>query len=343
MKKISTLLLSSFCVFGLTTQVFAAEKSTTKPQANIEEIVVQEWKGEGKNPKVENELKKEIKSLAKSDKKGVLVHNNGKPIKTDIVQDGEDNKLFAVYTEDANGANYETYYFENTNEVNIEAIKEDTSTTELPSLEGDSGLSTQSIEIGDEPEKEYDLAGVKDVPSGGYYKTYKWTFKNSLGTIGVYTSVNHYDRASKSANIDGKTGSVWNVHAENNWNPSVYARLDQQRTRMSAAYSSQKLLSYGPKDDGGGSVNVSLSGILNPMSWNFDIGYFSLDDISSIANKYGRWEYNRNLGYADPFISEPGLRVSNTLGNLATQLSHTFIIGYQNHSTGIITVSLPDR
>jgi hypothetical protein len=112
---------------------------------------------------------------------------------------------------------------------------------------------------------------------------------------------------------------------------------------MAVPYSAGKLLSYGPKDDSGFSVGVELSGITSPLTWNFNVGNFSVNNVSSITSKYGRWIYTRNLGYPDPFVTEPGIRVSNTSGNLAVQLSHSLNVAYYDNSTGIVTVSLPDR
>ena len=119
------------------------------------------------------------------------------------------------------------------------------------------------------------------------------------------------DRKTASANIDGKSGSVWDIKADNKWDASS-GRLDQQiTTRMAVPYTNQRLISYGPEDKNSGTVSVTLSQIVNPMEWTFTLNQFSVDDVSSTYNKYGRWIYNRNWGFPDPYITKPGIRVSD--------------------------------
>ncbi|SEN69223.1 hypothetical protein SAMN05192533_11789 [Mesobacillus persicus] len=161
--------------------------------------------------------------------------------------------------------------------------------------------------------------------------------------IGVYSTNINFDRKSSSANINGVTGSVWDIHTFQEYD-RITGTVTEQVTRVDANYSAQKLLSYGPLDDSGFSVGVSLSGITSPVSWSFSTGAASTNNTSSIASKYGRWIWTASVTtFGDPFVTEPGIRVSNTSGSLAVKFSHTFGTNYGSHGTGVVTASIPDR
>jgi hypothetical protein len=321
--------MTSIMFFGVVGVAFA---DTTNDSGELPETTVNEW----------IQPEKDSSKQKKYEKGPKLIHNNGKPIENNIVSESNDNKLFAVYHEEINGADYEKYYFQNTEKADLSEIKQDIKKEQkkLKSQKTTSAMTSARLMNSTIPT----TLAVASVPSGGYWRQYSWTFYDSLGAKqGTYVSNTNFKRASSNANIDGKAGSIWNVHSFNSWEPNINGRLEEQITRMAVPYSAEKLLSYGPKDDSGFSVSVDLSGITSPLSWTFNVGNFFVDNVSSLSSKYGRWIYTRNLGYPDPFVTEPGIRVSNTSGNLAVQLSHSFNIGYKDHSTGIVTVSLPDR
>ncbi|MBT2641476.1 hypothetical protein J7I80_04505 [Bacillus sp. ISL-41] len=186
---------------------------------------------------------------------------------------------------------------------------------------------------------------VVSEPTGGYYKSYSW----DMGT-GIYSSSTHFDRKATAANINGVTGSVWDIKAFNSWEEKTWAiggSIDYMTTRYDVSYSSQKIFSYGPLDDWGGKIPVSLSGGgPSGISWSFDLGaVVTTNDRSSIANKYGRWTWSsvEPLLSPNPFVTKPGLRVGNTAGKLAIEMSHVLMMDADYGQTGVVTAYIPDR
>ncbi|MBW0934216.1 hypothetical protein [Priestia megaterium] len=343
-KRFTYLTLGSLLVAGSLTgiQTSAAEDKSQTNSLDIQEIVKSTWNEQGKEGSTTSTLqmkKATVSNVQGTDNQDELIHNNGKPIDTDIIEkskeiDGEqypDQHLFAIYREKSGAVTRDIYYFEEGNSANLSDIKENVKDQQKKATIAE---STNNM-----------LASKAAVSkSDGYVKEYKWTFKYLGRTQGTYTSVNNFDRKSSNTNINGKTGSVWDVHSFNTYEAGKSGQyVKSQVTRMDAGYPAEKILSYGPKNGSGAGVSVSLSSAVDPMSWTFDIGRASLTDKSSPANKYGRWSYYISLGHTDPFNTEPGMRVSNTSGDFAMKISNTFTIYTQNHSTGIVTASLPDR
>lgn len=342
-KKVGSLLLSATLIFGITTGVAAetngikTEVSSEQPAAvsvnskAVKELLKAEWK-----------IKKDSFDSRLQTSSGQLIHNSGKPIKNDILakdldfkksKDVKDQQLFAIYKQTVNGEDVEKYYFanlDNLDDVGLADIKTDAKKEQTKN----EALATSSS----------DFVTMAAEPSGGYYRIFTWNFYSVTSQHeGKYTSNNHFVRESSNANINGVNGSVWDVHAFNSFEKGIRL-LGSQTTRMSANYSAQKLLDYGPSSDAGFTVPVTLTGISAAVDWAFNVGNTWIDDLSSVTGKYGRWSYALGLGAPNPFNTEPGIRVSNTSGAFAAQLSHTFAIKASgSHSTGIVTVTLPDR
>jgi hypothetical protein len=59
--------------------------------------------------------------------------------------------------------------------------------------------------------------GVTPQPSGGYWRTYGWSNWRGNSKLGKFTSSIHISRISSAANINGVIGSVWDIHAFNNY------------------------------------------------------------------------------------------------------------------------------
>ncbi|HWO77769.1 MAG TPA: hypothetical protein VNM69_18025 [Bacillus sp. (in: firmicutes)] len=351
MKKFLCVLLITVLAIGILpvgNLEFAKANEVEETETQIQDVVTSEWKEE-------DAQEPEILELME-DNDAVLLHNNGKPIETDIVSEGgEDFNLFAIHKTEENGSEYETYYFENREVADLSELKE-TAENEQEAIEINESEDTE-VEESEENnifssistffETPKVQAAVKSHPKGGYYRTHNWTFYGGIGNkmkMGTYSTVHHLNRKSSNANINGKNGSIWDVKAENTWKPTgAPARLENLTTRMEMPYKNQLLLSYGPKKKSNGSVTVTLEQILTPMQWSFTIKQFGFSDSSSIPSKYGRWTYTRESGYPNPFVTKPGIRASNTSGNFALQVSHTLNIDYKKHSTGIVTISVPDR
>lgn len=322
-------------------KAFGAELDKNLAKQGIETEIKEEWL---QGPSKEKSIKEE-----KINAKPKLIHHNGKPLKQNILEDAGDNHLIAVYQYEIDGKLYEKYYFSDTSENDIDAIKNDvienTNKIETDSKAFIRELTKDNIQQ-QQTSGSISILAVQPEPSGGYYKTYSWNFTNPFTGLktGTFTTTLHFDRKSYSANIDGVTGSVWDIKAFNEFEATYY-RIDIQNSRMDVNYSAQKILSYGPYDDAGFDVGVNLTGITSGNAWTFNVGSVYTNNVSSIANKYGRWIWTHTWDYMqNPFVTRPGLRVSNTSGSLAIKTSHTFHTSYSyEHQTGIVTTYIPDR
>lgn len=189
---------------------------------------------------------------------------------------------------------------------------------------------------------------VEDHPDGGYVKSYEWDFYDKgiiPNHIGTYTTSNEIVRESSDVDINGVRDSVWDIRSFNEYEKfHSFGDLSSMVTRMSAEdYANQKLLSYGPKTDTGFTVPVTLNGKVATADWTFEVGNTYVGNSSSTSNKYGRWSYSLGIGAPEPFITEPGMRISNTKGAFALQISNTFNVYMGKHQTGTVTIILPDR
>lgn len=333
-----TILLMAFllvAVFNSPNKAFGAEMNLTK-QLEVQGIgldIQDEW------------LQEENKTGSTKEKNSKIIHNNGKPLKQDILENepnGDNNELIAVYQTEVDGTSYEKYYFSNNTENNIDEIIGD-----VVKLQGDIKNDPKGFvkKLSKESNSDVTPSAVQPHPGGGYWRTYSWNFYNVLNIkSGTFTTNLNLHRQSANANINGKTGSVWDVHAFNEYEVAHY-RINQQITRMDVGYTNQQLLSYGPYNDAGFDVSVNLSKIISNNSWTFNVGAVITNNLSSIANKYGRWRWNHTQSsMQNPFVTEPGIRVSNTVGVFSVKTSHTFnTTTGVNHSTGVVTTSLPDR
>lgn len=314
-----------------------SEKSLS--EQGIEVTLTDKWlQKENKNSKKEEKLNKKPK----------FIYNNGKPLMQDILEEADENNLIAIYQSEMDGKLYEKYYFSNITENDVNSIKSDVIKI---NQEIKKNYKNYIKEITKDQKglkqlsNSFSTAAVQPEPSGGYYRTYTWDFTNITGLkSGTFTTTLHFDRKSSSADINGTKGSVWDIKAFNEYEAKYY-KINEQKTRMDVNYGAQKILSYGPYDDAGFQVGVNLFGITSGNAWTFNVGSVYTNNVSSVAEKYGRWLYNHTLDYMqDPFVTRPGLRVSNTSGNLAIKTSHTLNTSTgKEHATGVITTSIPDR
>ncbi|HZG59348.1 MAG TPA: hypothetical protein VEY68_02395 [Anoxybacillus sp.] len=346
-KKLVILLMSLIVVFlfGLAKANAAQVNTMSQKDKELSNLEVEvemsdEWmKGNSKEKKEEEKFNRKPK----------LIHNNGKPLKQDVLEDPGENHLIAIYQAELNGKLYEKYYFSNMVNNNIDEIKNDVIENTKMIKTDPNGFIKKLSKTEKGKEESLDLisiAAVQPELSGGHWRTYSWSFYSPITSLkaGTFTTSLHFDRKSSSANINGKTGSIWDIRAFNEYEASNY-RIDIQNTRMDVNYSAQQIHSYGPFDDAGFDVSVNLTGFVSGNAWSFNVGSVYTNNDSSIANKYGRWEWYHTWGYMqDPFVTQPGMRVSNTSGNLAIKHSHSFHTSYSYwHYTGVVTTYIPDR
>lgn len=129
-----------------------------------------------------------------------------------------------------------------------------------------------------------------------YIRNYKWDFylpSDSSKHLAKMTDSVEFTRKSSAVDIDGKQGSVWDIknvsHLERNLSNTM--RINNKYTRLEVEYPNQELLDWGPDDSSSSTVTVGLAGIVPAVNWSFKIGGFSVDDLSSKRDKYGRWAF----------------------------------------------------
>lgn len=273
-----------------------------------------------------------------------VMHNGGKPIDTNIISEQkieasednpdakeEDNNLFAIVEYDKDGKTYKDYYFSNQETDDLKEVKEKAE-EEKKELEADKGTFKAMA-----------------VASGNYHSNnYHFNFYNSTTKKKetVLTNTLELTRKTSAGVIDGKKGSVWDVkstsQAENKIiNPPVMQWIQ----RLAVPYGAEKLIDNGPASSSAAEVSVSLSGLTPGISWNFKLGGTNIKNSSSKSGKYGRWTLKRNTLNFQPksLTMKPGIRASNTSGNFAVQMSHQYDRRNSPHSTGVITMAVPDR
>lgn len=339
-----TMLLS----LGFTGETFAAPKTN-----KIDVVAEQKLNKDLSKHKINQSLKKTWNQETKRSSESELIHNNGKRIENDVVDKGGKDNLVAVYRTNINDTEYEKYYFSDRPTEDITEIKQEVLSDELNieskpdqfirSLTHNKNKSTTKLSTG------YQTKAVKPVPSGGIIKSYKYNFYpfggNKGSRIAVFNTNVEFKRKSSNATVNGKKASVWDVHAYQSYEQiQAVGRLTRQETKLGANYSDQKLLKEGPKTDSGGSVSVTLGGGGPPsITWNFNTSSnFRTQNNSSMEEKLGKWNWYLKFGHAN-LKTEPGIRITNTGGNLYVNINHYFRIdGYVNNP-GNVRASIPDR
>ncbi|MEC0347987.1 hypothetical protein [Peribacillus frigoritolerans] len=337
-----TMLLS----LGFTGETFAAPKTN-----KIDIVTEQKLNKDLSKHKINQSLKKTWKQETKRSAESELIHNNGKRIENDVVDKGGKDNLVAVYRTNINDTEYEKYYFSDRPTEDITEIKQEVLSDELNieskpdqfirSLTHNKNKSTTKLSSG------YQTKAVKPVPKGGIIKSYKYNFYpfggNKGDRIAVFNSNVEFKRKSSNATVNGKKASIWDVHAYQSYEQITTGRLDRQETILSGNYSDQKLLKYGPKSDSGGNVSVTLGGGGPPsISWTFNTNNFRTSNNSSMDKKRGEWNWYRKFGHND-LDTEPGIRITNTGGNLYVNINHYFKIESYVNNPGNVRASLPDR
>lgn len=342
-----TMLLS----LGFTGESFAAPSTQGSKVTTAQKLEKEFVKKE-----VNQRVKKEWKQSEKRSGKSELIHNNGKRIENDVVDKGFKDNLVAVYRTNINDTEYEKYYFSERPTEDITEIKQEVLSDEL-NIESKPDQFIRSLTHNKHKpttsksttklSTDSEAMGVKPVPSGGVIKSYKYNFYpfggNKGDRVGVFNSNVEFKRKSSDATVNGKKASVWDVHAYQSYEAFTAGRLQRQETKLGGNYSDQKLLKDGPKTDAGGSVSVTLGGGGPPsISWNFNTSNFRTQNNSSMEEKLGKWNWYLKFGHAN-LKTEPGIRITNTGGNLYVNINHYFKIESYTHNPANTRASVPDR
>ncbi|MGE7219630.1 hypothetical protein ACQKJC_24650 [Priestia koreensis] len=338
---LSTMILASGSIEPLNVNAVENVLANHKSNVNFVSKRITNWSENKTNTTQSLNLKffSNKKSLLTEEENVGFYHNDGNPIATNIISDNKDDvNLFAIIEYNVGSTSYRDYYFSEQSYMDLDEIKEDSS-KDLSSMPNQSAPTLAKVS----PMVDYEEA------SAPYIRTYNWSFESpTSGKVNskVKSTVVLARKTSK-ATIDGAPGSVWNVTTENYLsNTIINPPFIEWNARLAVPYANEDLISYGPKDSGGGSVDVSLSGYVPAISYSFEVGGFSVNDSSNVFEKYGRWSLRKNLFNITPDSASmsPAIRVINKKGSLATQISHSYIrSGGESHYTGVVEIVVPDR
>jgi hypothetical protein len=141
------------------------------------------------------------KSISTSE--ATILHNNGKPIKTDLFEKKQGNELFAVSMYTENGVKHKAYYMTNESSININ--------NKLYEIVLDNKKDPEILN-----QKIGDSRSLSVSPASAAIDDYKCDFYTTLPN-GVHrqqgslaTSVEAI-RKSSNTSINGTNGSVWDV------------------------------------------------------------------------------------------------------------------------------------
>ncbi|OJE50035.1 hypothetical protein BAQ49_23585 [Bacillus proteolyticus] len=281
--------------------VHAEERNTNAIQVNITN-----W-NEDKNT---SEQKANL--LLKKNSAGIqLHHNNGNPIKTNILESSPKTNLylFAVSDYYINKISYRDYYFSEAKTENIETIQKE-STHSLEKILHSNSYTSKSV-------------------------TAKRNYHYSFYSGAELTTTITFSQNSSVVDINEKTGSVWDITASHTMkNTVINPPFISWHTQLSVPYSSQLLIDFAPDST------------MLPTRIFSNLTDFSINSSSSLSDKYGSWTLEKNLFNSVPKTAQMNtkIRTSNTAGNLGLQLSHTYVrAGGITHSTGIVSTYIPDR
>ncbi|WP_092921263.1 hypothetical protein [Romboutsia hominis] len=329
-KKIST--LASCFILACTTIASANNLPENKDISivNADQISISEWNEyKESDPKMKLNLMNEkvsrfsdIEEKTLSNENSFILHNDGKPISSNINVENETN-LFGIYIDNIGDEIYMSYYFENVDRVNYENLVNDIKETESKNLKSYETINNNSRVM----------------------KNLYWTYSVGNSRFGRITTTVEGTRKSSNTVVDGKKSSVWDIKGLTQLElDNPYGRIMQQRTRLSLAKSkTEKLIDWAPDSNGSSSQKVSLDGLLSPYTWTFQANGFKYKDLSSKADRYGRWEFNSAVFPSSRWKSEPGIRATNSQGQFYVEVSHTAVIDNINFSGDIKGVYFADR
>lgn len=320
MKKLLSSILTAVLLLGTSLNVFAATPNLFQ---GANEIIATEFSQMGIS----------TYSLSNQENEDIIIHNNGNAIESDYFAEGqnEGNYLVAVKYKNTEYGIVETAYFANVESISTDELVEMVSESTTANF---AELVPVTARSADEP----------------ILKEYNWSFySNSILQATLTTSVT-LTRQTSNATLNGKACSVWDVTTFSQLEKKKCIRLNDQYTRLSVDLSNQSLVSYGPTvSTSGGDVSVGLDGAGIPsVSYSFNIDGFSIEDLSSMSNDYGRWAFIDHVGNEPHFTTEPAIRATNTSGNFIVELSHTMNANASTGSvidqgTGVIQIYCADR
>lgn len=310
-------------------------------------------------------IEDEKQILQKSDGNDVLIHNNGAPIRTNIISNeplgttmmtdsqnqdipdisshnhtinkdpAKENKLFAIYFGESSGIEYESYIFAN------QASMRDTDIA--------SNLNTLKRTMDSEIEKNpIQRAGVKPIYRNINLIENHWGGK----AVSISSTIAFIKRAS-NIDVDGKKSSVWDVACQATQVESFNkSHVVSQYTWLNTNQPNQILFSWGPvgsTSEGTHSVSIGVP-LSTQWNYSFKTTGFARKDMTSKSGKYGKWRFYTSNYNKSSLTTKPAIRISNSKGDLIIKVRHqatvTRLLSTRQSYTcdaGAQTFTFPDR
>lgn len=268
-----------------------------------------------------------------------ILHNNGKPIETNILLEKDGNELYAVTVNNLDGVEQTSYYFaQNADDYEMDDLLREIDEGELE--------NSKTIR------KHRSNNRINSNGSNYFFDNYKFDYfavsdnDGKKRQQGSQTTSYVFTRTPATHIGSGQKGSIWDVFTDSQMLSRSNGVLLDHKTRLDAGYTNQALHSWGPKDSGGSTAKVSLGGLIAINDWEFELNGFSVDDLSVKSSKYGRWHFKPRVFKPTRMNTQPGIRATNTKGRFGVKMSQTARISTpyanSNHSTGVVNVFAPD-
>lgn len=314
-------------------RVNGLEEDNNYNNVNLNEINILEW-NESKDRQVEFTISNDNniittqntelstysdieRFISNDDRNGILLHNSGDAIETNLDDLAEGNSLVAIYIDEIDGQEFKSYYYSDKSDNGIGYIDE---------------FVVNNIDN--------EVKVLEENPTINPRRNINMSFSGEGVVRATISSTIEGTRKGKTPNKE----SVWDIKATTQLKMRVNKySITQQRTRLSVqAYGAENLVDWAPDKNDKPNTTVSLSGLLSPENWKFEVNGFKFIDKSDKYYDYGRWEFNSNLGALMDMKTKPGIRATNTKGNMAVDVSFTANLSGHNHGTGVIPVYFND-
>lgn len=322
------------------TEYTESNKNLTSQKLEYDEFLVNEW-----NEQANNVIDLQGKSMKisecintldnDSNASDLFFHNNGNSIDTDLFKNGnnEGNYLVAVYITEKNGIQVLNRYFSNSPSGNKAELVERVTAAQIKKA-----ASGENANI-----KPRVATGTTYVRYGDY------EYKESGYVMAVLTDSITFKKVA-NAEVDGASGSIWDVVSSVQLEKKNAATLNELYTRLSVAQTHQRMITWGPKGNhSAGHVDFSLGTTGPTASYGFDLEGGKLKDAgSSMSDSYGRWRfYTTLLGNPSSYDFQVGVRATNTSGAFVLEYSHvTNLTGMgaeREYLTGVVQEWVTDR
>ncbi len=341
--------IRKICIVMFTTFVFLFVGSIDFAQVSADTVLPGAVVKNSKIHMIDEIAEDEVTKLLFESEQSEIYTNNGKPIENtmlskNIALSTEYNllkevkvNLFAIISYETNGIRYINYVLSDDNEMSNSEI-----TSELKK----SMSATQCLL---DENSLFTSVNAGTTGTGKYVHTPSWKLKgNSDWDYLRINSAVEMTRRSSTAVINGKNGSIWDCVARTSFETSGTQYVGNTYTRLSVSdFANQELLDWGPTGEKTGTISVSLS---SPASATFSYTFNTsnkIKNLSSQSGKYGRWNIT-SMQRPQTITFKPAIRISNTEGNVAVDISHTAnhyvpnLIGVQV-GTGVTRLQCPDR